>query len=241
MAVIQNPGSANYGWILPVVGGSIGVWGGILNIVFAEDGATGDTKGVDQVVGELQGEVDTLETDLDALETRVTTLEAAGLGANYARISKRVGDGGQSVPARTLVKVTFPTTDFDTGNITPTADTLTIPTGGAGLWQIRAVAQLRYHSNADDSLNYRLEVHHTPFGQTAVKVAEAEVPHLNDGISSQSEDHTLIAGLDIVAGDGDLFEVFVWASDPDNSIAGFVRGGDGTYFEGVRVAPDTTT
>lgn len=238
MAVV-NP-SANYGWVMPTVGGDIGVWGGILNTVFGEDGATGGVKGVDQVVFELQGEVDQLEIDLNDLETRVTALEASGLGANYARLSKRLADGDQSIPARVLTKLTVPTTDFDTGNITPTANRLTVPVGAAGLWEVRAVIQAKARSNADDSLNYRLEIHHTPSGGTAVKVAETEVPHLNDGFSAQSEDISLITSLDIVVGEGDFFEAWIYASDPDNSVAGIVRGGEGTYFEGVRLAPDPT-
>lgn len=233
MAVV-NP-TANYGWTLPNVGGSIGVWGALLNAVFGEDGASGEVKGVDQVVHELQQEVDTLEVDVADLDTRVSTIEQAGVTAFYARINRSTD---QSIIQGQTTLAQWENTDFDEGNLTVTANRLTVPAGAAGLWQIRAVLSMRSYSDGDDSFRIQAEIRKTS-GGTPSQVALSFVPHLNDGFNSDSGNVTLVLEIIDVAEDGDYYEVYVFAEEPggDGSPSATLRGGTGTYFEAVRLAP----
>lgn len=225
---VSNP-TANYGWVLPVVGGSIGSWGGLLNVVIGEDGASGGVKGIDQVIADLQAEVDALETDVAALDTRVDAIEAAGAGAHYAQVTN---GSDQSISQGSFQQVLWGTVSFDQGGLTG-LNRLTIPAGGAGLYEVRAVLAVQSRAVSDDSFQWQVEIRKNGLEV----VAAAFVPHLDDGFNADSGDVTLVASVLDVAADDDFFEVWVRCDEPGSSGAGAVRTGDGTYFEAVRLAP----
>jgi hypothetical protein len=61
---IQNP-TVNYEWDLPVVGGSSGAWGTILNTLFGDDGA----NSLDSILADFEDRVSTVETALGVTPT----------------------------------------------------------------------------------------------------------------------------------------------------------------------------
>lgn len=240
MPVPSDNFTTNYRWQMPVVGGDIGAWGPKLNKIFGEDGSGGDTKGIDQVIFELQAEVDALELEVTDLETRIEVLEADPLSAYFAR---SIRSGALTVPKGVFTKVPWQATDFDENSMTGADITrMTIPTGGAGLYQIRVSLETDWTvGSGDDSRRWEVEIRRDRGGVVTV-VGRAESPYQNDGVhDSDSGDIThLVSALDL-AQEGDFYEVHVFQTFfAGGSSSGTVRASDGTYFEIARLAPEVT-
>ena len=232
---VSDP-TANYGWLLPDVGGDIGAWGGILNSVFGEDGAGGAVKGIDQVIAELQLEVDALTVILDDLEDRVTTLEANPATALGARSEL---SSGQSVAKNSATKMAWGTAIFDEGSLTtPDITRMTVPTDGTGLWQIRgSIKAPRTVGSGDDGRSFLIQVRKNG---TEI-LAEARIPYLNDSVdSSNSGDISLdVACLDVSTADGDYYEILLtqsFAAGGTGSVT--VEAGNGSFMEAMRITKE---
>lgn len=85
---VQNP-STNFGWDLPVDGASSGVWGPLLNAIFAEDSDAGALDfGIDKVVGDIKTTADAalargggvMTGEIDLLTERYTLVTTATSG-----------------------------------------------------------------------------------------------------------------------------------------------------------------
>ncbi len=232
---VSDP-TANYGWLLPDVGGDIGAWGGILNSVFGEDGAGGAVKGIDQVIAELQLEVDALTVILDDLEDRVTTLEANPATALGARSEL---SSGQSVAKNSATKMSWGTSVFDEGDLSvPDITRMTVPTDGTGLWQIRgSIKAPRTVGSGDDGRSFLIQVRKNG---TEI-LAEARIPYLNDSVdSSNSGDISLdVACLDVSTADGDYYEILLtqsFAAGGTGSVT--VEAGNGSFMEAMRITKE---
>lgn len=212
----------NYSWVLPVPGGSIGAWGTMLRKVFADDAAP---LGIDAVLKAIQDDVDTAETDIAALDTRVDTLEAAGSSAYYARLYR---SGNQTIPSSTLTQVAYNAESFDQGGLSSSGPAITVPASAAGVYQVRAQVLVPFHVSGDDSRLWRMEIH-----KDGTKVAEANTPSLNDGVSSGSGNISLSAAyLDATAVEGTIYTVHVY----NGSGSAALQGGAGSSFlEAVRL------
>lgn len=227
--------STNYGWDLPTIGGDIGAWGGILNKIIGEDGATGGVKGIDQVIADLQLEVDNLEVEVTDLETRIEVLEASPLSAFFART---ILSSNASIPKAAWTKLSWGSASFDQGSVASVDVTrMTVPSGGAGLWLVRVSVESDWTvGSGDDCRRWEVEIRKN--GTTVV--AHYESPYQNDGVhTSNSGDITHLCAAIDQAAESDYYEVFVYQTFfAGGSSTGTVKNADGTYFEAVRVAPE---
>lgn len=227
--------STNYGWDLPTIGGDIGAWGGILNTIIGEDGATGGVKGIDQVIADLQLEVDNLEIEVTDLETRIEVLEATPLSAFFART---ILSSDATIPKAKWTKLSWGSADFDEGSVASTDVTkMTVPSGGAGLWLLRVSVESDWTAGlGDDCRRWEVEIRKN---ETTV-VAHYESPYQNDGVhTGDSGDITHLAAAIDQAAESDYYEVYVYQTFFDKGTSsGTVKKQDGTYFEAVRVAPE---
>lgn len=220
-----NP-TPNYGWVLPIPGGSIGAWGTLLNKIFGEDGTP---LGIDGVLKAIQDDVDTAETDIAAIDTRVAALEAAGANAYYARIYR---SSNQAIPGKTATQVTFNAESFDQNSLA-SGDDLVVPSGAAGLYEVRAQVLVPFHTSGDDSVLWKLEIRK---GSTVL--AEARTPHLNDGVSASSGNISLSVSCLDVAAEADAYTAHVYWEHPAGTSGGSlsVQGGaDDSFLEAVRL------
>lgn len=238
MPVPGDNRSVNYQWQMPAVGGDIGSWGGILNTVFGEDGATGATKGIDQVIWEIQGALDLIEAAIALLDAAVEVLEEEVAPSFYAR---SVLGSVANVPHNSFFTLVFDTSDFDEGGVKDGGD-MTVPTGGAGAWQIRAViAAPAWGGSGGDGDNAR-SWQLTILRNSAV-IAEARSIYANDGYDSNSGDVSVMATViaevtDAQIAAGVTFSVRVRQYCPDSTITvGIQAVNYQTYFEATRVAP----
>lgn len=230
---VSDP-SANFDWDLPEIFGDVGAWGQILNSIWGEDGDGGATKGIDQVIHEIQVRVDDAEIALGEIGDRVTVLEAADATPLIAKVSRA---SGQSVAKGSNVKIIWDVVDFDSGGITtPTVCCLTVPADGAGLWQFRAVIQGPHSTGSiDDSRFWRLQI-----VRGSEVIAESRVPYMNDGVHTRdSGDISVEAAAIVVADEGEVFEVFVQQGYSDKGRgSALVEASVGTYFEGSRITKE---
>jgi hypothetical protein len=227
-----------YSWHTPAVGADIGTWDTILNALFGEDGAGGATDGVDEVIGDLETALDTLKTTIDNVGTRIDTLEDNVPVPIGSRIEL---SSGQSIPSNTATQLDLTSVVFDEGATTTVADTITVPTGGEGIWMFRAqVTGLRYAPNAtgdDDGRFWLIEIM-----KNGTAVAHGRVPYIDDGADSVDSDDVSVgvSFLDSPAA-ADAYTVRVTQNalnaDPG---ATTVAADTGTYFEGVRILADPT-
>jgi len=228
---VQDP-TTNYKWALPDIGGNIGSWGTLLNLIFGNIGTTSDEEdpmGIDGVIGELQEQVNTLETEVDALDDRVTTVEDAG-GSTALYFKARRGTG-QAIPQGTATKVVWDVEEFDEGDI-HASGTATVPADGGGLWMLHASITGDFHGGADDSNSWYVEIR-----VNGLAVASGRTPSTTKGVSSASGDVTVQAQTLVDLEDGDEIEVWVIQIDPGGSGSESVTSGVGSFFEGVRIAP----
>lgn len=235
MPVPGDNRSVNYLWQMPAVGGDIGSWGGILNTVFGEDGVTGATKGIDQVIWEIQQALDLIETAISLLDAAVTVLETEVAPSFYAR---SVLGSVANVPHNTNYALAFDTEDFDEGGVI-SGNAMVVPTGGAGAWQIRAViAASAWSGQSDDARSWQVQI----LRNNAV-IAEARSIYANDGYDSNSGDVSVMATViaevtDAQIAAGVSFTVQVRQYCPDSPITDDIQAADyQTYFEATRIAP----
>ena len=237
---VQDP-TANYGWLLPDVGGDIGSWGGILNSVFGEDDATAPlVLGIDGVIALLQAQLDTLESEIDAIETRVTTLEDTPPTALGARSEL---SSSQSVPKNSATKMGWGTNIFDEGSLsTPDITRMTVPADGTGLWQIRAsIKGPKTAGSAGGGDDGRFMLIQIKKNGTEI-IGEARIPYFNDGIDqSNSGDVSVdVAVLDVATAAGDYYEAWLtqgFASGGGTSSL-TVEAGNGSYLEAMRITKE---
>jgi hypothetical protein len=227
-----------YSWHTPAIGADIGSWDTILNTLFGEDGAGGATDGVDEVIGDLETALGTLKTDIDTLTDRIVVLE----GAAPVPMGSRIELGsGQSIPSGIATQLDLTSVVFDEGATTATADTITIPAAGTGIWMFRAqVTGARFAPNAsgnDDGRYWLIEIM-----KNGTAVAHGRVAYIDDGADSVDSDDVSVgvSWLDSPSV-ADVFTVRVTqnALDADPG-ATTVAADTGTYFEGVRVLADPT-
>lgn len=231
----NNP-TRNYDWVLPVPGGSIGSWGGMLNKVFGEDG---EPLGVDGVLGEILDDISGtggIEDQIASLDSRVDTLQQAGgaVGVYAARVYL---SGSQVFPKGNTQQIAFNAENFDHGDINTGGGLITVPVGGAGLWKLNAVVQVPYWvGTGDDGYFWRLQIRRNEFLDGDV-LAQAQMPYLNDGVSSGSGNVSLAAGCQVKAEEGDSFSVWLMQSffGDGNFSASAVGGTENTFFEAVRL------
>jgi hypothetical protein len=233
MAIVSDP-TAWYGWLIPDVGGNIGTWDTILNQMWGQDTADAPYPiGVDEVIGLIEADIDTLRSDITTLLGRITTLEANTIASMGARLEK---SGSQVVTIGSSQKVEYGTVLFDEGSTTTTAHRITVPASGAGAWQIRAsVTGERFAGGGgnDDSKYWEIVIQKN--GDT---IARKRITFLNDGgDSNRTSTYTVaIAILDGDAIEGDYYEAWIEQGDDDNdSGSSTVAAGKGTFLEAVRV------
>ncbi len=227
-----------YSWHTPAVGGDIGSWDTVLNALFGEDGAGGSTEGVDEVIYGIETDLDTMKSDIDSLETRIETLEGNNPVAMAARIEL---SSGQSIPSGTATALSLGSVVFDEGSCTGTANRITVPASGDGIWLIRAqVTGARYGPNGagdDDGRYWLIELK-----KNGTTVAKGRVPYINDGADSADSDDVSV-GVSWLenATAADYYTVEVTqdleGADPG---ATTVAADTGTYLEAVRVLADPT-
>lgn len=230
---VSDP-SANFGWDVPEISGDVGAWGGILNSIWGEDGDGGATKGIDQVVHEIQVRVDAAEVAIGDIGDRVTVLEAGDSTPLIAQISRATG---QSIGKGSNAKIIYNVVDFDSGGLTtPQQCCLTVPADGAGLWQFRAVIQAPASvGSGDDGRFWRVQI-----VRGSEVIAESRVPYMNDGVhTSNSGDISVEAAAIVVAGDLEVYEVFVQQGySAGGAGSALVEASVGTYFEGLRLTKE---
>lgn len=236
MANVHDP-TLHYAWAIPDVGGDIGSWDGILNTMFGEDTAVDPVPvlGMDEVIGLIEADIDTLKSDLDSLLSRITTLEANQPAPMGARLDM---SGTQAITIDTSTKLTFGNVVFDEGGVTTDTTRITVPDSGAGAWQIRAsVTGDRYADAGDDGRYWELIIWKN--GITGTELARKRIPYVNDGLHD-TDSGTISVGISVLdagAVEGDYYEAFVQQGDDADASSGSstVAVGTGTFIEGVRV------
>lgn len=225
---VQDP-TTNYKWALPDIGGNIGSWGTLLNLVFGNEGTIADVTdpmGIDGVIGQLQLDLDAAETQLDGFEDRLDTVEATGTTPLYFQVQR---GSAQSIPYNTPTKVAWNTEVFDEGGV-HASGTVTLATGQDGLWHFNANISGASEGGGDDSTGWLVEIR-----RNGVAIASARVPALNDG--SSAGNITVSCSTIVSAVVGDTFEVFVTQFEIGSGpTARNLASGIGSYFEGVRLA-----
>ncbi len=241
---VSNP-SNTYKWVLPLVGASIGAWGGILNLIFGNDLTAPELvthatapivppPGIDQIVSIIQADLDIAEAAIVVLETDITTLEDSGASAFYARTSM---SGVQSIGKANATIVSWGSTDFDQGGLlTPDATRMTVPANADGVYLVRASVQLpKTVGSGDDGRQIIISIR-----KGGVVVAQASVPYLNDGVDqTNSGDVTVaVAFLDGQAVATNYYDVTVFQTFFDGGTGSAdLKADTGSFFEAVRFAP----
>jgi hypothetical protein len=248
---VSNP-TNTYKWLLPIVGGDIGAWGGILNTIFSNElgdieledhigtGSMIDPEspavpppGIDQVVHLLQVELDESEAELLLIADRVTTIEGAPPVLLTARTSQA---GGQSIPGANTVPLVWDTIAFDQGGLfTPNASRITIPSDGLGLWQFRASVKMQLYAvgrGDDDGRLLELSI-----VKSGVTIGFSRLALLENGVhSSESGDFSMEVSVIDIAADMDTYEVRIkQAIESKRSLGVRLTPDAGTFFEAIRI------
>ncbi len=245
--------SANYKWDVPLVGGDIGSWGGLLNLIFANEldllelekhigtgtmlapeNPASPPPGIDQVVFQLQEELTAAEDQLAEIETRLIPLEEGPPTLYAARLSI---SSAVNIPKSIDTKIAWNTADFDQGGLTD-ADIqgFTIPSDGEGLWQFRASVKMPHHgdsSRGDDGRFITIKI----VKDGSVVVGTSRLPYTNDGAhSSDSGDKSLECSVTTVVTETGVYSA--WVQHGDSGKASFLRADEGTFFEAIRITKE---
>lgn len=226
-----NDPTTNFGWDLPVDGGSLDAWGGLLNEAVGNVGAA--IASVDEVLNTLQGEIDTFEADVADLDGRVLALEAQSNRPVWGRVLLNTP---QSVSDATPKIITWDSEDVDKGgtvDLATKASRITVPAGVNGLVQVRAQIRVPVQVGNDDGRAWTVRIKKN--GTSTV--AFGRFPHMTNGHDSDDTDERVVAveTFDEVV-PSDFFEVEVEQLHIGGTTAASVQV-DGTFFEmvGIRV------
>ena len=152
---VTNP-SATYLWNLPSIGGNIGSWGTLLNLIFGNVGIVSDVDdpmGIDGVIGTLQTDLNTEEARIDAIEDRLTTVESIGITPLFFKV---LIASDQSIPHSAATKVAWDTESFDQGDV-HASGTVTIAADQDGLWRLHVNITGASFAGGDDSASWFVE------------------------------------------------------------------------------------
>lgn len=224
-----NDPTTNYGWDLPVDGGSTNTWGTLLNEMVAE--AIGAViESMDTVIKAVDDDIATQTARLRDFEDRVDALTNTPA---YARIY-RAAAGVQSILELTPTTLEWDTEVHDVGglyNFATEPDGFVIPVGLDGLYRIRAVVQYRALSQSDNGREVKLRIK-----KNGSIIAESEFPWTDDGHSSISGNRSVgVVTLD----EADVFDTYTVELEHEDIDSNVVLetndGASDSWFEVVRL------
>lgn len=212
---VQDP-TTNYGWDLPLDGGSTDTWGTELNEAIGE--ALGAAiESVDTVIDALATAIALAITNKEELDERVERLESVAPRPAYGRVHLVSTVQLAKASAEDIV---WDTEDFDLGGVVDLATQptrLTIPSNRDGLFTIRGQVTLPYTSGSgDDGASFLLRI----MKNGATEIAVARKHYMNDDVhEDRSGDITIsIEALDDAV-ETDYYELEITYDYNDTGVA----------------------
>jgi hypothetical protein len=194
---------------------------------------SGVPPGIDQTVWLLSKSLDLAEWLVLDIANRVTTLEAADPDLMAGRLSQ---SSPQTIPRSSGgTPMVWGTSDLNLGGVANDTNQLTVPVGGAGLWQLYASISMKHQAKQDDGRFIRVII-----ARGNQILSDCRHPYTTNGahatLSGNVTVEASVIDTVLVAEEGETFQV--WVEHGDVGTSSPVVDTVGSFFFATRITKE---